>query len=95
MSLYTLEQKQVLSFKIEFEADVPAERAFMVLSDLSKRVEWDPNYEWVSWESVCTDRQTDTHTNTGPSLKWRIRPQEYTEQPPALHSLCHWLLLIS
>uniref|UniRef100_A0A674EE19 Acyl-CoA thioesterase 11a n=1 Tax=Salmo trutta TaxID=8032 RepID=A0A674EE19_SALTR len=45
VSLYTLEQKQVLSFKIEFEADVPAERAFMVLSDLSKRVEWDPNYE--------------------------------------------------
>lgn len=53
MSLYTLEQKQVLSFKIEFEADVPAERVFMVLSDLSKRVEWDPNYEWVSWVSVC------------------------------------------
>uniref|UniRef100_A0A8C8CPR2 Acyl-coenzyme A thioesterase 11 n=1 Tax=Oncorhynchus tshawytscha TaxID=74940 RepID=A0A8C8CPR2_ONCTS len=45
VSLYTLEQKQVLSFKIEFEADVPAERAFMVLSDLGKRVEWDPNYE--------------------------------------------------
>lgn len=83
MSLYTLEQ----SFKIEFEADVPAERVFMVLSDLSKRVEWDPNYEWVSWVSVCTD--------TGPSLMWCIRPQEYTQQPPALHSMCHWLLLIS
>uniref|UniRef100_A0A674EEA7 Acyl-CoA thioesterase 11a n=1 Tax=Salmo trutta TaxID=8032 RepID=A0A674EEA7_SALTR len=66
VSLYTLEQKQVLSFKIEFEADVPAERAFMVLSDLSKRVEWDPNYEWVSWVSVCTD--------TGPSLmRWMVQ----------------------
>lgn len=51
MSLYTLEEKQVLSFKVETEVDIPAERAFMLLSDLSKRVEWDPNYEWVS---VCT-----------------------------------------
>uniref|UniRef100_A0A8C8HCU9 Acyl-CoA thioesterase 11 n=1 Tax=Oncorhynchus tshawytscha TaxID=74940 RepID=A0A8C8HCU9_ONCTS len=45
VSLYTLEQKQVLSFKVETEVDIPAERAFMLLSDLSKRVEWDPNYE--------------------------------------------------
>ncbi|CAB1326021.1 unnamed protein product [Coregonus sp. 'balchen'] len=45
VNLYTLEQKQVLSFKVETEVDVPAERAFMLLSDLSKRVEWDPNYE--------------------------------------------------
>uniref|UniRef100_A0A674CZW5 Acyl-CoA thioesterase 11 n=1 Tax=Salmo trutta TaxID=8032 RepID=A0A674CZW5_SALTR len=52
VSLYTLEEKQVLSFKVETEVDIPAERAFMLLSDLSKRVEWDPNYEWVS---VCQD----------------------------------------
>lgn len=45
VSLYTLEEKQVLSFKVETEVDIPAERAFMLLSDLSKRVEWDPNYE--------------------------------------------------
>uniref|UniRef100_A0A6Q2XRV6 Acyl-coenzyme A thioesterase 11 n=1 Tax=Esox lucius TaxID=8010 RepID=A0A6Q2XRV6_ESOLU len=45
VSLYTLEKKQVLSFMIEFETDISAERAFMLLSDLNRRVEWDPNYE--------------------------------------------------
>ncbi|XP_062337045.1 acyl-coenzyme A thioesterase 11 isoform X2 [Osmerus eperlanus] len=44
VKLFTLEQKRALSIKVENQVEVPAERAFTLLSDLSLRVNWDPNY---------------------------------------------------
>ncbi|KAJ8012304.1 hypothetical protein DPEC_G00067270 [Dallia pectoralis] len=55
VSLFTLEKKHVLSFMIEFETEVPAEKAFMLLSDLNRRVEWDPNYESCELIHVVDD----------------------------------------
>ncbi|KAL0965932.1 hypothetical protein UPYG_G00288140 [Umbra pygmaea] len=52
VSLYTLEEKQVLGFMIQFEVDVQAQRAFQLLADLSRRVEWDPYYEWCSFVNL-------------------------------------------
>uniref|UniRef100_A0A3P9C9X9 Acyl-CoA thioesterase 11 n=1 Tax=Maylandia zebra TaxID=106582 RepID=A0A3P9C9X9_9CICH len=43
--LYTLEQKSMLSFKIECEVDVPAHRAFDLLAELSNRPSWDSHYK--------------------------------------------------
>ncbi|KAG7236650.1 hypothetical protein INR49_000627, partial [Caranx melampygus] len=42
--LYTLEQKSLLSFRIEAEVDVPAHRAFCLLAELSNRPSWDSHY---------------------------------------------------
>ncbi|XP_066548212.1 acyl-coenzyme A thioesterase 11 isoform X2 [Amia ocellicauda] len=45
VSLYTLEENQFLSFRVEMKVDVPAERVFILLSDLSRRQEWDSHYK--------------------------------------------------
>ncbi|XP_034038579.1 acyl-coenzyme A thioesterase 11-like isoform X2 [Thalassophryne amazonica] len=43
--LYTLEEKSTLSFRVEAEVDVPANRAFCLLSDLRNRTNWDKHYQ--------------------------------------------------
>ncbi|KAA8587566.1 hypothetical protein FQN60_016428 [Etheostoma spectabile] len=43
--LSTLEQKSSLSFRVEFEVDVPAQRAFCLLAELSNRPSWDTHYQ--------------------------------------------------
>lgn len=43
--LYTLEQKSMLSFRVEAEVDVPAQRAFCLLAELSNRTSWDTHYK--------------------------------------------------
>ncbi|XP_043989305.1 acyl-coenzyme A thioesterase 11-like [Gambusia affinis] len=43
--LYTLEQKSMLSFRVEAEVDVPAHRAFCLLAELSSRTSWDMHYK--------------------------------------------------
>ncbi|XP_036410482.1 acyl-coenzyme A thioesterase 11 [Megalops cyprinoides] len=45
VSLYTLEENQVLCFRVETHVDVPVEQVFVLLSDLSRRQEWDRHYE--------------------------------------------------
>ncbi|KAL4608256.1 acyl-coenzyme A thioesterase 11 [Arapaima gigas] len=45
VSLYILEENQVLCFKVEFHMDIAAERIFILLSDLSRRQEWDRHYK--------------------------------------------------
>ncbi|KAM3876166.1 acyl-coenzyme A thioesterase 11b [Diretmus argenteus] len=45
VSLYTLEENQVLCFKVEMHVNVPAEQTFHLLSDLRRRQEWDRHYE--------------------------------------------------
>lgn len=47
VSLYTVEENQSLCFRVEFEIDVPAHRAFTLVSDLSRRQEWDQHYTYV------------------------------------------------
>ncbi|KAM7410094.1 hypothetical protein PAMA_001512 [Pampus argenteus] len=43
--LYTLEENQMLCFKVEMHVSVPAEQTFNLLSDLRRRKEWDQHYE--------------------------------------------------
>uniref|UniRef100_A0A8C9XPM6 Acyl-coenzyme A thioesterase 11 n=1 Tax=Sander lucioperca TaxID=283035 RepID=A0A8C9XPM6_SANLU len=43
--LYTLEENHMLCFKVEMHVSVPAEQTFHLLSDLSRRKEWDRHYE--------------------------------------------------
>ncbi|KAM9502100.1 acyl-coenzyme A thioesterase 11b isoform 1-T1 [Salvelinus alpinus] len=45
VSLYTLEENQILCFKVETHVTVPAEQAFHLLSDLRRRHEWDRHYQ--------------------------------------------------
>ncbi|KAI4894698.1 hypothetical protein NFI96_004118 [Prochilodus magdalenae] len=45
VKLYTLEENQTLSFRVEAEVKVPAARAFLLLSDLNCRPEWDKHYK--------------------------------------------------
>uniref|UniRef100_A0A667WHC4 Acyl-CoA thioesterase 11b n=1 Tax=Myripristis murdjan TaxID=586833 RepID=A0A667WHC4_9TELE len=45
VSLYTLEENQVLCFKVEMHVSIPAEQTFHLLSDLRRRKEWDRHYE--------------------------------------------------
>ncbi|GLD69902.1 acyl-coenzyme A thioesterase 11-like isoform X3, partial [Lates japonicus] len=42
--LYTLEQKSMLSFRVESEVDIPAHRAFSLLAEMSNRPSWDTHY---------------------------------------------------
>uniref|UniRef100_A0A3P9INL5 Acyl-coenzyme A thioesterase 11 n=1 Tax=Oryzias latipes TaxID=8090 RepID=A0A3P9INL5_ORYLA len=43
--LYTLEENHMLCFKVEMYVSVPAEQSFHLLSDLTRRKEWDRHYE--------------------------------------------------
>uniref|UniRef100_A0AAQ5XJ58 Acyl-CoA thioesterase 11 n=1 Tax=Amphiprion ocellaris TaxID=80972 RepID=A0AAQ5XJ58_AMPOC len=45
--LYTLEHKSMLSFRVQAEVDVPADRAFCLLSELSDRPSWDTHYKYL------------------------------------------------
>lgn len=45
VQLYTLEQKSMLSFRVESEVDVPADRAFYLLAELGNRPRWDTHYQ--------------------------------------------------
>ncbi|XP_061099426.1 acyl-coenzyme A thioesterase 11 [Conger conger] len=45
VSLYTLEENQVLCIWVETQVNVPAEKVFLLMSDLRRRPEWDRNYE--------------------------------------------------
>ncbi|KAJ8270894.1 hypothetical protein GJAV_G00120470 [Gymnothorax javanicus] len=45
VSLYTLEENQVLCIRVETQVSVPVEHVFLLMSDLSRRQEWDRNYE--------------------------------------------------
>ncbi|KAK1801428.1 hypothetical protein P4O66_022693, partial [Electrophorus voltai] len=45
VSLYTLEENHMLSFKVETHVAVGAEKVFVLLSDLKCRHKWDPHYK--------------------------------------------------
>ncbi|XP_067385451.1 acyl-coenzyme A thioesterase 11 isoform X1 [Channa argus] len=43
--LYTIEQKSMLSFRVEAKVHIPADRAFSLLAELSNRPSWDTHYQ--------------------------------------------------
>ncbi|MGH0147827.1 UNVERIFIED_CONTAM: hypothetical protein FKN15_048047 [Acipenser sinensis] len=45
VTLYALEEDQFLSFKVEMMVEMVAEKVFVLLSDLSRRHEWDQHYQ--------------------------------------------------
>uniref|UniRef100_A0A3Q4H5K2 Acyl-CoA thioesterase 11 n=1 Tax=Neolamprologus brichardi TaxID=32507 RepID=A0A3Q4H5K2_NEOBR len=56
--LYTLEENQMLCFKVEMNVRVSAEQTFHLLSDLRRRKEWDQHYE--SCEVINQADEEDT-----------------------------------
>ncbi|TRY87547.1 hypothetical protein DNTS_007097 [Danionella cerebrum] len=44
VALYTVEESQSLCFRVELDIEIPAQRAFTLLSDLNRRQEWDLHY---------------------------------------------------
>ncbi|NP_001417824.1 acyl-coenzyme A thioesterase 11b isoform X1 [Danio rerio] len=56
VSLYTLEENQVLCFKVETHVAVAAEQVFLLLSDLRRRKAWDHHYQECE---VITDSNED------------------------------------
>ena len=65
--LYTLEEKSMLSFKVESEVDVPAHRAFGLLAELSRRPNWDTHYQYC-----FAHTQTHTHTRKHACMQARV-----------------------
>ncbi len=49
VSLYTLEENQMLCFKVETHVAVAAEQVFLLLSDLRRRKAWDHHYQYVKY----------------------------------------------
>lgn len=47
VSLYTLEENQILCFKVETHVAMAAEQVFLLLSDLRRRKAWDHHYQYV------------------------------------------------
>ncbi|KAG1973492.1 acyl-coenzyme A thioesterase [Pimephales promelas] len=47
VSLYTLEENQILCFKVETHVAMAAEKVFLLLSDLRRRKAWDHHYQYV------------------------------------------------
>uniref|UniRef100_A0A672KX92 Acyl-coenzyme A thioesterase 11-like n=1 Tax=Sinocyclocheilus grahami TaxID=75366 RepID=A0A672KX92_SINGR len=56
VSLYTLEENQMLCFKVETHVAVAAEQVFLLLSDLRRRKAWDHHYQYVK---LITDSHED------------------------------------
>uniref|UniRef100_A0A8C1N0K8 Acyl-coenzyme A thioesterase 11-like n=2 Tax=Cyprinus carpio TaxID=7962 RepID=A0A8C1N0K8_CYPCA len=56
VSLYTLEENQMLCFKVETHVAVAAEQVFLLLSDLRRRKAWDHHYKECE---VITDSHED------------------------------------
>lgn len=64
VSLYTVEESQSLCFRVEFEMEIPAQRAFILLSDLSRRHEWDQHYTWDTIHTTVLLATVQTHLIT-------------------------------
>ncbi|KAK7888900.1 hypothetical protein WMY93_024460 [Mugilogobius chulae] len=68
--LYTQEENQRLLFKVEMHVCVPAEQTFHLLSDLTRRKQWDQHYE--ECEVIMQADEDDTiYRVTTPSVSKR------------------------
>uniref|UniRef100_A0A665UR72 Acyl-coenzyme A thioesterase 11 n=1 Tax=Echeneis naucrates TaxID=173247 RepID=A0A665UR72_ECHNA len=74
--LYTLEENQMLSFKVEMHVSVGAGQTFHLLSDLRRRKEWDQHYE--SCEVINQADEDDTlYRVATPSVSKRGKGQDF------------------
>ncbi|KAL6468313.1 hypothetical protein MHYP_G00239900 [Metynnis hypsauchen] len=85
VKLYTLEENQTLSFRVEAEVKVPAARAFLLLSDLSRRPEWDKHYKQCEL-IVPVDEDDQIYRVLTPSVSEGGRVQDFillaSRRPP-------------
>lgn len=74
--LYTEEENQMLFFKVEMHVSVPAEQTFQLLSDLSRRKEWDQHYK--ECEVIMQADEEDTiYRVTTPSVNKSDKGMEF------------------
>uniref|UniRef100_A0A673M6N1 Acyl-coenzyme A thioesterase 11 n=1 Tax=Sinocyclocheilus rhinocerous TaxID=307959 RepID=A0A673M6N1_9TELE len=76
VSLYTLEENQMLCFKVETHVAVAAEQVFLLLSDLRRRKAWDHHYQECD---VITDSDEDDtiYRVVTPSVTKRGKVQDF------------------
>uniref|UniRef100_A0A671QYL3 Acyl-CoA thioesterase 11 n=1 Tax=Sinocyclocheilus anshuiensis TaxID=1608454 RepID=A0A671QYL3_9TELE len=76
VSLYTLEENQMLCFKVETHVAVAAEQVFLLLSDLRRRKAWDHHYQYVK---LITDSDEDDtiYRVVTPSVTKRGKVQDF------------------
>lgn len=69
VSLYTLEENQVLCIRVETQVSVSVEQVFLLMSDLSRRQEWDRNYELCEVINQVNEDDTIYRVVTPPVTK--------------------------
>ncbi|XP_029355103.1 acyl-coenzyme A thioesterase 11b isoform X3 [Echeneis naucrates] len=74
--LYTLEENQMLSFKVEMHVSVGAGQTFHLLSDLRRRKEWDQHYEECEVINQADEDDTLYRVAT-PSVSKRGKGQDF------------------
>nr|XP_013001704.1 acyl-coenzyme A thioesterase 11 isoform X1 [Cavia porcellus] len=74
--LYTLEEDKFLSFHLEMLVHVDAAHAFLLLSDLRRRPEWDRHYRSVQLVQQVDDDDAIYHV-ISPSLGSDAKPQDF------------------
>ncbi|KAJ8406300.1 hypothetical protein AAFF_G00305310 [Aldrovandia affinis] len=76
VSLYTLEENEVLCFRVETQVDVPVEQVFRLMSDLSRRQEWDRNYQGCEMINQVDEEDTIYRVVT-PSVNKDCKVQDF------------------
>uniref|UniRef100_A0A8I3W9X2 Acyl-CoA thioesterase 11 n=1 Tax=Callithrix jacchus TaxID=9483 RepID=A0A8I3W9X2_CALJA len=74
--LYTLEDDKFLSFHMEMVVHVDAAQAFLLLSDLRRRPEWDKHYRSVELVQQVDEDDAIYHV-TSPVLGGHTKPQDF------------------
>ncbi|XP_032152777.1 acyl-coenzyme A thioesterase 11 isoform X3 [Sapajus apella] len=74
--LYTLEDDKFLSFHMEMVVHVDAAQAFVLLSDLRRRPEWDKHYRSVELVQQVDEDDAIYHV-TSPALGGHTKPQDF------------------
>nr|XP_005543332.2 acyl-coenzyme A thioesterase 11 isoform X3 [Macaca fascicularis] len=74
--LYTLEDDKFLSFHMEMVVHVDAAQAFLLLSDLRRRPEWDKHYRSVELVQQVDEDDAIYHV-TSPALGGHTKPQDF------------------
>uniref|UniRef100_A0A2I3SRJ9 Acyl-CoA thioesterase 11 n=2 Tax=Pan TaxID=9596 RepID=A0A2I3SRJ9_PANTR len=74
--LYTLEDDKFLSFHMEMVVHVDAAQAFLLLSDLRQRPEWDKHYRSVELVQQVDEDDAIYHV-TSPALGGHTKPQDF------------------
>uniref|UniRef100_A0A8C9TXY1 Acyl-coenzyme A thioesterase 11 n=1 Tax=Scleropages formosus TaxID=113540 RepID=A0A8C9TXY1_SCLFO len=76
VNLYTLEENQVLCFKVETHVDIAAKRVFALLSDLTRRKEWDRHYKHCEMINQVDEEDAIYHVIT-PSVSKTNKGQDF------------------